>query len=48
VDGKAATATFLPESFVLKGGTLEFTLGKEPNRNWGVGERDRPPSFDVQ
>lgn len=48
VNGSAATATFLPESFALKGGTLEFTLGKEPNRNWGVGENDRPPSFDVQ
>jgi putative alpha-1,2-mannosidase len=48
VNGKAVTATFLPESFTLQGGTLEFTLGKVPNRTWGVSEADRPPSFDVQ
>lgn len=48
VNGKSATATYLPESFALKGGTLDFTLGKEPNRNWGVRDQDRPPSFDVQ
>lgn len=48
VNGKSVTATYVPESFALKGGTLDFTLGKEPNRNWGVRDADRPPSFDVQ
>jgi putative alpha-1,2-mannosidase len=48
VNGQSDTATYLPESFALKGGTLDFTLGKEPNPNWGVRNEDRPPSFDVQ
>jgi predicted alpha-1,2-mannosidase len=46
LNGKAITATFLPESFALHGGTLDFDLGTEPNRAWGVRLADRPPSFD--
>ncbi len=46
VNGKASTATFLPESFANGGGTLHFKLGKEPNRQWGSEEGDRPPSFE--
>ena len=45
VNGKPATKTWLPESFAEKGGTLDFTLGETPNKSWGVGMGDEPPSF---
>jgi putative alpha-1,2-mannosidase len=46
VNGKAETKTWLPEAFATHGGTLDFDLSKEPNKNWGTGEGDQPPSFD--
>jgi predicted alpha-1,2-mannosidase len=45
VNGKPSTKTWLPESFALKGGTLEFDLGSTPNKNWGTDAGDTPPSF---
>lgn len=46
VNGKSASKTWLPESFVQHGGTLEFELGAIPNRQWGAGADDAPPSFE--
>ena len=46
VHGAASGKTWLPESFALKGGTLRFELGAEPNRNWGSHPGDEPPSFE--
>lgn len=46
VNGKAFTKTWLPESFALRGGTLDFDLSNTPNKNWGNGNGDQPPSFD--
>jgi predicted alpha-1,2-mannosidase len=48
VNGKASSKTWLPESFALKGGTLEFELGNEPNKSWGVNRGDEPPSFGAE
>jgi putative alpha-1,2-mannosidase len=48
VDGKASSKTWLPESFALKGGLLEFELSDTPDKSWGVGKSDEPPSFGVQ
>jgi predicted alpha-1,2-mannosidase len=45
VNGKPSSKTWLPESFSLSGGTLEFDLGDLPNKSWGVGRDDEPPSF---
>jgi predicted alpha-1,2-mannosidase len=45
VNGKLSTKTWLPESFALKGGTLEFDLGSIPNKSWGTNPGDEPPSF---
>lgn len=45
VNGKLSTKPWLPESFVAKGGKLEFKLGNEPNREWGSAAADAPPSF---
>lgn len=46
VNGKTTSRTFLPESFARRGGTLNFILGTNPNRRWGVLPEDRPPSFE--
>lgn len=46
VDGKSTSRTWLPESFVQHGGRLEFELSTSPNRQWGVGAGDAPPSFE--
>ena len=48
LDGRPSSKTWLPESFALKGGTLEFELGTTPNKNWGTSPGDEPPSFGVQ
>ena len=46
VNGKSATRTWLPETFVERGGTLEFDLSATPNQQWGTGAEDAPPSFE--
>jgi predicted alpha-1,2-mannosidase len=44
----ASTARpWLPESFVLSGGSVSFTLGATPNTSWGAASADAPPSFDT-
>ncbi len=45
VDGKPSSRTFLPESFVLRGGTLVFDLSATPDKAWGTQPGDEPPSF---
>ncbi len=42
VNGAPSDASWLPASFVQKGGTLEFELGKEKNTQWGSAQL--PPS----
>ncbi|MGZ3142807.1 GH92 family glycosyl hydrolase [Lentzea chajnantorensis] len=44
VNGRTATKTWLPESFVERGGKLDFVLGAKPS-SWGTGAADAPPSF---
>jgi predicted alpha-1,2-mannosidase len=45
VNGKTSGRAWLPESFVAKGGTLDYTLGTKANTSWGSGAADAPPSF---
>ncbi|MET7617664.1 GH92 family glycosyl hydrolase [Streptomyces sp. NPDC005408] len=45
VNGAASDKPWLPASLVARGGTLDYTLGKEPNRSWGSAADDAPPSF---
>ncbi|MGN6374470.1 MAG: GH92 family glycosyl hydrolase [Sphingomonas sp.] len=45
VDGKPSQRLWLPESFVKNGGTLAFTVGSTPDKNWGANPGDAPPSF---
>ncbi|MEV5721658.1 GH92 family glycosyl hydrolase [Amycolatopsis mediterranei] len=44
VNGQVSTKPWLPESFAVNGGRLDFTLGTSPT-SWGSGASDVPPSF---
>jgi predicted alpha-1,2-mannosidase len=44
LNGKPSTKPWLPESFAVNGGRLDFTLGASPT-SWGSGAADVPPSF---
>jgi predicted alpha-1,2-mannosidase len=44
VNGTASTKPWLPESFAVNGGRLDFTLGASPTA-WGSAKGDVPPSF---
>jgi predicted alpha-1,2-mannosidase len=46
VNGESTTKTWLPESFVEHGGTLEFELSATPDKHWGTKAEDAPPSFE--
>jgi predicted alpha-1,2-mannosidase len=46
VNGKQWSQTWLPESFANGGGTLTFTLGSIPDKQWGSGAKAEPPSFE--
>ncbi|ONI85404.1 alpha-mannosidase [Actinosynnema sp. ALI-1.44] len=41
---RPSTRTWLPESFVERGGTVDFTMSATPS-TWGAGPGDAPPSF---
>jgi putative alpha-1,2-mannosidase len=45
VNGKAISKTWLPESFALDGGRLDFELSNQPDKAWGTRNGDEPPSF---
>jgi len=44
VNGVGQSRTWLPESFVANGGTVDFTMTGAPT-SWGAGAGDAPPSF---
>lgn len=46
VNGENWTKTWLPESFVEHGGTIEYELSDSPDRHWGTDPEDAPPSFE--
>lgn len=48
LDGAVWDRPWLPESFALKGGRLDFRLGPQPNRTWGADPNNQPPSFDAR
>jgi putative alpha-1,2-mannosidase len=45
VNGQSTTRPWLPESFVLRGGVLDYTLSAAPHPGWGSEPGDAPPSF---
>jgi len=46
LNGQISTKTWLPESFVEDGGTLEYELSGAPDKTWGIHADDVPPSFE--
>ena len=48
LDGETLDKTYFSHQAVLKGGELAFTLGSQPNKRWGAGPDDRPPSALAQ
>ncbi|MFE5458598.1 GH92 family glycosyl hydrolase [Nocardia sp. NPDC056564] len=47
VNGENTTKAWLPESFALAGGRLDFTMGADPGPDFGTAKADAPPSFPV-
>ncbi|MFD2728380.1 GH92 family glycosyl hydrolase [Enterococcus camelliae] len=45
VNGKSQTKNTLTHEQLMNGGTIEFDMGSEPNKEWGSGEEDVPTSL---
>ena len=45
VNGVASSKTFLPESLVRDGGTVEVDMSATPDTSWGTAPGDAPPSW---
>ncbi|MFC3505557.1 GH92 family glycosyl hydrolase [Micromonospora krabiensis] len=45
VNGKKSTRSWVPDTLVTKGGTVDFVLGDKPNTSWGSAPADAPPSY---
>jgi predicted alpha-1,2-mannosidase len=45
INGRASTRTFLPESLIRDGGTVQFAMSDTPDTGWGTAAADAPPSF---
>ena len=46
LNGAAWSRSWLPESFVAGGGTVEYELSETADPSWGSAPEDVPPSFD--
>ncbi|HYC94548.1 MAG TPA: GH92 family glycosyl hydrolase [Sphingomicrobium sp.] len=44
-NGRPWTKSWIAHRDIVRGGTLTFRMGAEPNRNFGRAPADRPPSF---
>ena len=44
LNGSEFSASFITHSQILAGGELEFEMGTEPNKSWGVGDGNQPTS----
>jgi putative alpha-1,2-mannosidase len=45
VNGMPVVQPWLPASIALNGGTLDYTMSKTPNKDWGTDPKSAPPSF---
>ena len=45
LNGKALDKPWFTHEALINGGTLELVMGNHPNKEWGAGEKDAPPSF---
>lgn len=42
LNGKSYGASFLKHEAIMKGGELNFAMGNQPNKEWGVGKKNEP------
>lgn len=42
LNGKPYTKAYITYDDIMAGGTLEFTMGPEPDKEFGAAEQDRP------
>ena len=45
LNGKPMTKLWLSQKEITDGGNVSFEMGPEPNRKWGSGPQDSPPSM---
>ena len=45
LNGKPFTKTWLSQQEITDGGIVSFEMGPEPNKKWGSGPQDAPPSM---
>lgn len=45
LNGKPLTRPWFYHADLVRGGSLVLEMGPEPNRQWGAGEKDAPPSM---
>ena len=43
LNGRRYGKTYITQSDIMNGGTLEFTMSAKPNKSWGTKAEDRPP-----
>lgn len=48
LNGKPMIKTWLSHKEITAGGTLIFKMGPEPNKGWGSGKNDMPPSMSLR
>ena len=41
-NGKSYRHTYITHRDIINGGTIEFTMGDKPNKNWGTNNNDQP------
>jgi putative alpha-1,2-mannosidase len=44
LNGQPLSRAWLLHSEIVSGGTLELQMGATPNKDWGVGQENLPPS----
>ncbi len=47
LNGKEYNKPWISHDDIVKGGTLIFEMGPEPNKNWGSNPEDAPPSMNI-
>jgi putative alpha-1,2-mannosidase len=46
INGKVNSKLWLSMDELKNGATLKYVMGSTPNKNWGTGPADAPPSFE--
>jgi predicted alpha-1,2-mannosidase len=45
LNGKPYSKTYITQNDLMNGNILEFVMGSQPNRRWGVSAEDAPPAW---